>query len=238
MLRGDEVGVLLGAHLIDRGVPKGAVFANSIVSSRWLAALCADAGIRHEETLTGFKWIGRVPGLRYGYEEALGYCVDPERVRDKDGVSAALLMAELAAGLKAQGRTLLDRLDELAARHGLYQSDQLSMRVDDLAQIGAAMQHLRDQPPAELGGSPVVGVDDLEQPTTGLPPTDGLRFSMADRSRVIVRPSGTEPKLKCYLEVIVPVASADARDVPAARAAAQEQLARLRADVGAAVGLD
>jgi phosphomannomutase len=236
MLRGDEVGVLLGAHLIERGVPDGAVFANSIVSSRWLAALCADAGIRHEETLTGFKWIGRVPGLHYGYEEALGYCVDPARVRDKDGVSAALLMAELAAGLKAAGRTLPDRLDELAARHGLYQSDQLSVRVDDLAQIGAAMQHLREHSPSALGGSEVTQLDDLEHPTSGLPPTDGLRFLMADGSRVIVRPSGTEPKLKCYLEVIVPVDSAAGGPAQARRTAAG-LLARLRDDVSAAIGL-
>jgi phosphomannomutase len=233
MLRGDEVGVLLGAHLIDRGVPDDAVFANSIVSSRWLSVLCAAAGIAHEETLTGFKWISRVPGLRYGYEEALGYCVDPAHVRDKDGVSAALLMAELAASLKAQGLSLLDRLDDLARVNGLYQSDQLSFRVEDLAEIGAAMQRLRDHPPTALGGSPVERVDDLEHPTSGLPPTDGLRYLMADGARVIARPSGTEPKLKCYLEVVVPVTD----DVAAARRTAREALAALRRDVAAAVGL-
>jgi phosphomannomutase len=237
MLRGDEVGVLLGAHLIARGVPTGSVFANSIVSSRWLSVLCAAAGITHEETLTGFKWIGRVPGLRFGYEEALGYCVDPDRVRDKDGVSAALLMAELAATLKAEGRSLLDRLDELAREHGLYQTDQLSVRVDDLAQIPAAMRRLREQPPTSLGGSAVERLDDLEHPSTGLPPTDGLRFLMSDGSRVIVRPSGTEPKLKCYLEVVVPVAGDGAGDVPAARAEAGRALAALRSDVAAALGL-
>jgi phosphomannomutase len=236
MLRGDEVGVLLGSHLIQRGVPDDAVFANSIVSSRWLAAICAAAGLRHEETLTGFKWIARVPGLRYGYEEALGYCVDPADVRDKDGVSAALLMAELAATLKSQGRSLLDQLDDLARAHRLYQSDQLAVRVDDLAEIDAAMQRLRAQPPAALGGSPVRQLDDLAQPTTGLPPTDGLRFLMADESRVVVRPSGTEPKLKCYLEVIVPVA--DSPSGPAdARRTAFVALDRLRADVAAAIGL-
>ncbi len=238
MLRGDEVGVLLGAHLIDRGVPDDAVFANSIVSSRWLAAICAAAGIRHEETLTGFKWISRVPGLRYGYEEALGYCVDPGHVRDKDGVSAALLMAELAATLKAEGRSLLDRLDDLAREHDLYQSDQLSVRVDDLAQIGAAMARLRESPPTSLGGSPVTQLDDLEQPTSGLPPTDGLRFLMADGSRVIARPSGTEPKLKCYLEVVVPVDPSAGADGPVvARRTAAAALDRLRGDVGRAIGL-
>jgi phosphomannomutase len=236
MLRGDEVGVLLGAHLIDRGVPDGAVFANSIVSSRWLAAVCHASGIAHEETLTGFKWISRVPGLRYGYEEALGYCVDPAHVRDKDGISAALLMAELAASLKSQGLSLLDRLDDLARAHGLYQSDQLSFRVEELSQIAAAMQRLRGNPPETLGGSAVDQVDDLERPTTDLPPTDGLRYLMADGARVIVRPSGTEPKLKCYLEVVIPAAEV-AQDVPAARRTAQESLETVRRDVAAAVGL-
>jgi phosphomannomutase len=236
MLRGDEVGVLLGAHLIDRGVPDDAVFANSIVSSRWLAAICAAADIAHEETLTGFKWISRVPGLRYGYEEALGYCVDPAHVRDKDGVSAALLMAELAATLKADGRSLLDRLDDLARTYGLYQTDQLSVRVEDLTEIATAMRRLRASTPAALGGSAVVQLDDLEHPTGELPPTDGLRFVMADGSRVVARPSGTEPKLKCYLEVVVPVPAIG--DGPtAARLTAAEALGRLRADVGAAIGL-
>ena len=130
MLRGDEVGALLGSHVLSRGAAGGVlpdsadcVFANSIVSSRQLAAMCRAAGVRHEETLTGFKWIGRVPGLRYGYEEALGYCVDPDRVRDKDGVSAALLVAELVATLKAEGRSLVDRLDDLAREHGVYATD-------------------------------------------------------------------------------------------------------------------
>jgi phosphomannomutase len=177
-----------------------------------------------------------VDGLRYGYEEALGYCVDPAHVRDKDGVSAALLMAELAATLKASGRSLLDRLDDLAREHELYQTDQLSVRVDDLTQIDAAMARLRATPPTALGGSPVEHLDDLEHPTSGLPPTDGLRFLMADRSRVVVRPSGTEPKLKCYLEVIVPVGPEP--DGPArARHSAATALDRLRVDVGAAVGL-
>jgi phosphomannomutase len=151
-------------------------------------------------------------------------------------VSAALLMAELAAGLKAEGRSLLDRLDDLARSHGLYQSDQLSVRVDDLAQIGAAMSRLRESPPTTLGGSAVARLDDLEQPTSGLPPTDGLRFLLADDSRVIVRPSGTEPKLKCYLEVIVAVP--EQPDGPAqARRTAADALSRLRADVAAAIGL-
>ena len=206
MLRGDEVGALLGAHILSRGVDPGAVFASSIVSSRLLAAQAAAAGVRHEETLTGFKWIARVPGLRYGYEEALGYCVDPASVQDKDGVTAALLLAEMAAGLRAQGRTLLDVLDDLALAHGVHATDALSVRVADLSLIGTVMQRLRSAPPAQIGGVEVRRVDDLAQGSAGLPPTDGLRYHLADDSRVIVRPSGTEPKLKVYLEVVVPVA--------------------------------
>ena len=209
MLRGDEVGVLLGAHLLERGVEKDAVFANSIVSSRLLAAMASAAGIRHEETLTGFKWIARVEGLRYGYEEALGYCVDPATVRDKDGVSACLLMAEMTAGLKAQGRTLSDVLDDLAVAHGVHATDSFSVRVADLSLIGTVMERLRSTPPAEIAGTAVERADDLVEGSEQLPPTDGLRYYLADGSRVIVRPSGTEPKLKVYLEVIEPVADAD-----------------------------
>jgi len=234
MLSGDEVGVLLGAHLVDRGVPQDAVMACSIVSSRQLAAVCAAAGVRHVETLTGFKWIARVPGLRYGYEEALGYCVDPDSVRDKDGVSAALLVAELAAELKADGRTLLDRLDDLARAHGVYATDQYAVRVADLSLIAGAMARLRANPPVQLGGAPVERVDDLSRGSDELPPTDGLRYLLAGRGRVVVRPSGTEPKLKCYLEVVEPVQD---DEVAAARKAAAQGLSNLRADVVTAVGL-
>ena len=154
MLRGDEVGALLGAHALARGVAPDALFACSIVSSRLLAAMAAAAGVRHEETLTGFKWIGRVPGLAYGYEEALGYCVAPEVVRDKDGVSAALLLAEMAAGSKAQGRTVLDVLDDLAVAHGVHATDSFSVRVADLSEIPPVMERLRSSPPAEVGRRP------------------------------------------------------------------------------------
>ncbi|MGN6301712.1 MAG: phospho-sugar mutase [Angustibacter sp.] len=233
MLRGDEVGVLLGAFLIERGVPDDAVMACSIVSSRQLAAVCASHGVAHRETLTGFKWISRVPGLRYGYEEALGYCVDPFAVRDKDGVSASLLMAELAARLKAQGRTLLDELDDIARETGVYATDQHSVRVADLSLISDAMARLRSQPPTELAGSPVERADDLSAGSDDLPPTDGLRYYLADGSRVVVRPSGTEPKLKAYLEVVEPVAD----DVSAARAVAQQRLAALKQAVADVIGL-
>lgn len=192
-----------------------------------LAAVCAAAGVRHEETLTGFKWIGRVEGLRYGYEEALGYCVDPAHVRDKDGVTAALLVAELAAGLKQQGRTVADRLDDLAREHGVHATDAFSVRVEDLSLIGRVMDRLRAQPPTTLAGVEVDRTDDLARGDGGLPPTEGLRYLLADGSRVIVRPSGTEPKLKVYLEAVEPVA--DDADLAGARRRAGGRLAALRA---------
>ncbi|MEI2730580.1 MAG: phospho-sugar mutase [Dermatophilaceae bacterium] len=229
MLRGDDVGALLGAHVLARGLPAGGVLASSIVSSRVLGALSAEAGVRHVETLTGFKWIARVPGLAYGYEEALGYCVAPDVVRDKDGISAALLVAELAAGLRAQGRTLLDLLDELASRLGVYATDAFSVRVEDLGLIGHLLGRLRADPPTTLAGIPVARADDLAAGVDGLPPTEGLRYQLADRSRVIVRPSGTEPKLKVYLEVIEPVPAGV--DPAVARVTASTRLARLREDV-------
>ena len=229
MLRGDEVGSLLGAHILSRGVEAGAVFANSIVSSRLLAAMAAHAGIQHEETLTGFKWISRVAGLRYGYEEALGYCVDPHQVSDKDGITAALMLTEMAAGLRAQGRSLLDVLDDLATTHGVHATDSFAVRVDDLSRIGALMSRLRKQPPTDVGGLAVVRVDDLAEGSEGLPPTDGLRYYLADQSRVIVRPSGTEPKLKVYLEVIVAVEASSG--LVAARADAAGRLGRVGASM-------
>ncbi|SDT15577.1 phosphomannomutase [Nocardioides scoriae] len=232
-LRGDELGVLLGAHLLDRGVQ--GTYATSIVSSSMLGRLAAAAGQPYAETLTGFKWIGRVPDLAFGYEEALGYCVDPQQVRDKDGVSALLLVCDLAARLKAEGRTLRDRLDELATTHGLHATDQLSVRMDDLAAIPAVVDRLLSAPPTSLGGLAVERVDDLNQGAgPGLPPTNGLRLVLADDGRVVVRPSGTEPKLKCYLEVVVPVGEGG---VDAARIAAVGRLDAIRSDLVAAAGL-
>ncbi|MFJ1710554.1 phospho-sugar mutase [Streptomyces sp. NPDC088260] len=232
MLRGDEVGALLAAHLVDRGAT--GVLAESIVSSSLLGRIAEKAGLGHEETLTGFKWIARVDGLRYGYEEALGYCVDPDGVRDKDGITAALLVAELASVLKERGRTLLDRLDDLAVDHGLHATDQLSVRVEDLSVIADAMARLRERPPIALAGLAVTSAEDLARGTEQLPPTDGLRYQLRG-ARVIVRPSGTEPKLKCYLEVVVPVGSAD--ELPAARAKAAELLAGIKRDLAAAAGI-
>jgi len=235
MLRGDEVGALLAQHLLTRG--KAGVYATSIVSSSLLGAMAAAAGQPHAETLTGFKWIGRIPGLAFGYEEALGYCVDPDRVKDKDGVSALLLVCEMAAEAKAAGRTLLDLLDDIARSHGLYATDQLSVRFADVAQIPATMALLRENPPASLGGLEVLRVDDLALGSADLPPTDGLRFTLADRARVIVRPSGTEPKVKCYLEVVVPVERDEPGGVDAARIAAAGRLDAIRSDLQHAAGL-
>ena len=231
MLRGDEVGVLLGQHLLTRGVDTSGertVFARSIVSSRLLGAMADAAGLPAVETLTGFKWIGRVPGLRFGYEEALGYCVDPGTVPDKDGISAALLVAELVATLRRDGRTVQDVLDDLHRQHGVHQTDAFSVRVPDLALIAPVLERLRTAPPARMGGVAVASVEDLAQGAGGLPPTEGLRYLLADDTRVIVRPSGTEPKLKVYLEAIVPVTE----DLAAARDEATRRLAAVRATTG------
>ncbi|MFJ1979881.1 phospho-sugar mutase [Streptomyces albogriseolus] len=232
MLRGDEVGALLAAHLVRRGVT--GTFAESIVSSSLLGRIAGKAGLPYEETLTGFKWIARVDGLRYGYEEALGYCVDPDGVRDKDGITAALLLTELASELKAEHRTLLDLLDDLAVEYGLHATDQLSVRVKDLGLIAAAMRRLREQPPTELAGLRITKAEDLTEGTDKLPPTDGLRYTL-DGARVVVRPSGTEPKLKCYLEVVVPVVGT--ADLPEARAKATTLLTTIKQDLSEAAGI-
>lgn len=247
MLRGDEVGALLGAHVAARLAAAGesagsgsaagseGAFANSIVSSRLLARIAAAGGYAHEETLTGFKWISRVPGLLYGYEEALGYCVAPDLVKDKDGISAAVLIAELAAAAKADGKTVFDTLDELYLQHGLHASDQLSIRVADLGLLDAMMNRLRVSPPESFGSSAVEVFTDLAEGSGQLPPTDGLLYLTRDLTRVIIRPSGTEPKLKCYLEVIHHVGSA--AELPEARQAVRAKLDEVLRDVSEALGL-
>jgi phosphomannomutase len=234
MLTGDEVGGLLATHLIAREPGLTGVFACSIVSSSLLGKIAGRHGLGYAETLTGFKWISKVDGLRFGYEEALGYCVDPEAVRDKDGLSAAVLVAELAARLRTEGRGLADALDDIARGYGLHATDQLSVRVDDLTLIKDTMQRLRSSPPTVLGGRLVEAVEDLAEGVGGLPPTDGLRFRLDAGARVIVRPSGTEPKIKCYLEVVVPAGDGD---VAAARATAAAALAAIKADLAVAAGL-
>jgi phosphomannomutase len=226
ILRGDEVGVLLADHLMRRGV-RGR-YATTIVSSSLLRTLCAARGMPYGETLTGFKWIVRAgEDMVYGYEEALGYCVVPEHVRDKDGITAALLVCELAAGLRAEFRTLGDRLDELAQEFGVYATDQLSVRVDSPSEISSAMRLLRHRPPASLLDEPVSSIEDLA------PDADAV-IVRAESARVVVRPSGTEPKLKAYLEVVEPVGDGD---VAAARERAAAGLAALRTETAAALGL-
>ncbi|UBU14522.1 phospho-sugar mutase [Nonomuraea gerenzanensis] len=236
MLTGDEVGGLLAEHVITH-TSGDRMVATTIVSSSLLGKIAHRHGVRYGETLTGFKWIIKAgPGLVFGYEEALGYSIGADGglpVRDKDGIGAALTVAAIAATAKRDGRTLLDLLDDQARRYGLHATAQLSFRVADLALITAAMTRLRaDRTPA-LGGLAVERVDDLARGDGGLPPTDGLRYRLADDARVVVRPSGTEPKLKCYLEVVVPVTGTPA----AARAVAEERLAALKSDVGARLGL-
>ncbi|MCP9209176.1 phospho-sugar mutase [Streptomyces cucumeris] len=238
MLRGDEVGALLAAHLVRKRAH--GTFATTIVSSSLLSRIAAAAELPYAETLTGFKWLARVDGLRYAFEEALGYCVDPAGVRDKDGITAALLIAELTSELKEQGRTLSDLLDDIALTHGLHATDQLSVRVEDLSLIATAMKRLRDQPPTSLAGLTVTTTEDLSQGTAALPPTDGLRYHLAGNgtirsARVIVRPSGTEPKLKCYLEVVVDVPGTDA--LTTARTTAETALAGLKTDLATAAGI-
>jgi phosphomannomutase len=231
-LTGDEVGVLLADWLLRRGV-RG-TYACSLVSGSLLRVLTRAHGMPFEETPTGFKWIIRAGSaeapLVFGYEEALGYAVTPAVAHDKDGISAALAVALLAAELAADGRTLPDRLDELAVEHGLFTTGQLSARVEDLSLISAAMERLRADPPARLLGRDVEATDLAAYE----PPVDAVRL-VGDGVRVTVRPSGTEPKLKAYLEIVVPVP--DAAAVPAARGRGAEQLDQLRAELSAALGL-
>ncbi len=242
VLTGDQLGALLGASLLERtaseAAPQERLVASTIVSSTLLAKIAAAAGARYAETLTGFKWIARAadgwPGTRFvfGYEEALGYAVGGV-VRDKDGIGAALAMLWLAASAKAAGRSVLEVYDELEAAHGVHLTAQLTLRTAQPAQI---MSRLRGDPPAEFGGEPVTGVLDLAggagAPGTGgpaLPAADVLIFRLAG-ARVVLRPSGTEPKIKCYLEITEALAG---RSLAAARHAAAQRLAPLRSALDA-----
>lgn len=234
MLRGDQVGVLLGWWVSERaklvGKKLNGTLASSIVSSMMLESVAHANGFKYEKTLTGFKWVSRVPDLIYGYEEALGYCVDPTSVGDKDGISAAAMFVELVCALKTQNKTVWEKLDELALEFGLFVSDQVSVRVTDLTKVPEVMNSLRRNPPKQFGSLSVESVLDLMKPESGLPPTDGVVFYLSgtndvSRGRVIVRPSGTEPKIKCYLEVVVqPKNLAHARDL------AQAELERIARD--------
>jgi phosphomannomutase len=198
-LTGDQVGLILADEIASKA--KSGTLACSIVSSSVLAKVADHYGLDFKATLTGFKWISKIPNLIFGYEEALGYCIDPDHVADKDGVSAALLLANIARREKAAGRTLWDLLDDLGNRYGFYATGQISIRVSDLSIIGKAMHTIRTTPPKELAGLTATFTD-MSLGSKDLMPTDGLRFDLADGRRVIIRPSGTEPKLKCYLEAI------------------------------------
>ncbi|PPK69739.1 phospho-sugar mutase [Actinokineospora auranticolor] len=222
MLTGDETGSLLGEHILSTTDSVSPLVANTIVSSSLLSAIATAHGARYAATLTGFKWLVRAgEGLIYAYEEALGHCVDPTSVLDKDGISAAILLADLAATLRATTRTLADALDDLALRHGLHLTSQVSLRVTDLTRIGTLMTALRANPPPTFAGVAVTA-EDL------MPGANVLRYT-GDGLRVLVRPSGTEPKIKAYLEVVEPAPTADA--LPAARTAAQDRLTAISTEI-------
>ena len=238
-LTGDQVGSLLGAFLLDVTAgdpdPERRLVATTVVSSQLLARIAAAASVKYAETLTGFKWIVRAadrqPGRRFvfGYEEALGYAVG-DVVRDKDGISAALTLLSLASRARAAGQSLLDRWDALEAAHGVHLPAQLTVATQAPGEI---MAGLRGAPPAELAGQPVLDVADLARGGP-LPPSDVLIFRLVG-SRVVVRPSGTEPKLKCYLEVVEPVG---AGGLATARRRAAARMAPLRAAAGALLGAE
>ena len=229
MLTGDELGVLLADDALRRGV-RG-TYACSVVSSTLLGTMATAGGQPFATTLTGFKWIGRVPGLAFGYEEAIGYCTDPEAVADKDGITTLVRILDLAARLKDAGSSVAERLDDIATRFGVHHTSQLAFRVADLGLIGEAMARIRDVPPTTLAGDPVT-VADLADGWAGLPPTDGLLFE-GGTVRAVVRPSGTEPKLKCYLQVKRPAGG----DLASERANAASVMATARAELTVALGL-
>ena len=200
MLRGDELGIVFG-EWIARSKPKGS-FANSIVSSSTLRKISGHYGIDFQEVLTGFKWIAKIEDLAFGYEEAIGYAVDSHNVNDKDGISAAVFLAQIAMDLKRDGLTISDLLNQVWERHGFHGTEQISIRVTDMSAITHLLTGLRANPPREIAGRAVESIDDLAAPSDGLPPTDGLRIWLAGGIRIIVRPSGTEAKMKCYIEVV------------------------------------
>ena len=239
-LRGDQIGSLLGWWMIERAKLTGSklsgTFANSIVSSMMLESIAKSAGLPYKSTLTGFKWVSRVSNLTFGYEEALGYCVDPNNVSDKDGISAAAMFMEMLAHLKSQGKTIWQVLDELALAHGLHATDQVSVRVTSSDQVAMTMAGIRNTPPTKFGGLQVSSIDDLAVGLGELPKTDAVIIHLAgneqiQKARVIVRPSGTEPKIKCYLEVVV-----RGDDLAIAQQTADNELKSLAADARPLLG--
>lgn len=204
MLRGDELGVIFGEWIARSFATEKRTgsFGNSIVSSSALRKIAAHYIIDFKEVLTGFKWLAKIEDLAFGYEEAIGYAVDSQTVNDKDGISAALFLAQIATDLSAQGKTLIDLLNDVWERHGFHGTEQISIRVSDMSRISELLAGLRKNPPAEIAGRSVSSIDDLAAPKDGLPPTDGLRIWLDGGIRIIIRPSGTEAKMKCYIEVI------------------------------------
>jgi phosphomannomutase len=213
MLRGDEVGAILG-HYIATTMKQscfGKSFANSIVSSSVLGKIAKTHGIEFHETLTGFKWLAKIPNLRFGYEEALGYAVDAISVNDKDGISAALLLAQCAAELKRDGHTMAGYLKNIWETYGYHGTEQISIRVSNIAQVDKVLERIRNHHPESLSGIELTRFIDLSQPEDDLPSTNGVTMWFGENIRVIVRPSGTEAKLKCYIEVCA--ASASSKDI-------------------------
>ena len=204
MLSGDELGALFGEYLASNSPEKyrERCFANSIVSSSLLSKIANDHGIEFHETLTGFKWLAKLENLGFGYEEAIGYSVDPQTVNDKDGVSAAIALARIAGELKSQGSSISQYLKKIREKYGFHKTIQISIRVADLHNISRVLNAIRAAVPSEIAGYKVERFDDLLNPSGDLPPTDGVRFYLEEGIRVIIRPSGTEPKVKCYIEVV------------------------------------
>ncbi|GAA1055612.1 phosphomannomutase [Agromyces luteolus] len=229
-LTGNEVGLLLGWQVAEAAAGSHGTLACSIVSSPGLEAVARAHGLDFRATLTGFKWISRAPDLVFGFEEALGYLVNPGTVRDKDGISAAIAFLSLAARLAAEGRTIADHLDDFALRFGRFDSSQVSIRVTDLSRIADVMARLRAEPPSEVGGIAVERIDDLAVGVDGHPPSDVLRLVFEGGARVMVRPSGTEPKLKVYIDAVATDGSLEER-----RVAASDAVARLEAGMRALV---
>ena len=198
-LHGNVIGCYLGWYLAKQYHAQGkkGVLACSLVSSPALAEIAKKYGFDSEETLTGFKYIGKVNGLLFGFEEALGYLVDPDKVRDKDGISAAIVFLDLVRSLKKEGKTLADYAADFTKEFGAYVSGQISIRVSDLSEIGKLMSALRNNPPAEVGGFKVATF--LDHTKTDRQ-SDILVFVLENGSRLIARPSGTEPKIKFYLD--------------------------------------
>ncbi len=200
MLRGDEVGAIIGKYLIEKDRINNGAYANSLVSSSLLSKMAKKAGIEFHETLTGFKWVSKVANLTFGYEEALGYCIDPKSVNDKDGISVGLLIAQIVGELRDAGITLTDYLNLIGDEYGFHKTDQISIRVSDLSIIKKLLDIVIANPPSDLAGSGLISAEDLSKSKNM--PTPGVRFYYNDGIRIIIRPSGTEPKLKCYIEVV------------------------------------